>query len=756
VSRIRRTRSVNLTLALLLIVLSFPLLPTTAATDLTPGLTAVIRGMDRELVALRSEPSVTSELLGEFPATTEVLIRSMAVPSPEDGELWYEVAIGELIGYMPAIDLDRSPPAFQAPEDPVGPEPAAEEPPVAEPTLETETPLAEPDESATATAESPLDPEQPSTEPAIPPTEEPVIPTNEPVVEEPVIDEPEAPPSSPEPIDEATPSEAPNITPSATAEEDGIVVAAAIVGSGVIANTGGAPVNCRTAPNTTSAIITIVTAGSQVNLTGPAQNDWQPVMCGGQNGYIFAQYVQVSSDPTTTASSSTGTGTVTGTNGDGVRCRSTASLTGPIIAVLPEGGIVSLRGARQGDWQPVTCAGQDGFVYATYLTIGGQPAGGGSTTQPTGVGVVQSTGGLGLRCRVSASFDGTTITVIPEGTEVSLRGTAQGVWQPVICAGRDGWVHSDYLRIGSGGGSPSPTPTAPSNSSLAPGASAVVSNTGGMGVRFRSEPSYSASVIAVLNEGQQVTVRQGSTGDWVAVTANGSNGFVHRDYLIAGTGSSGPGNTTGGLANGDHARVTESLRLRSGPSLSSDVLGVAPAGTVVKVTGSLNNSFYPVQWGSTNGYMHGDYLQKTTSPLSPGGGSVGGNAGSGSGTASGQAMVDYAMNYLGYPYVWATAGPSSFDCSGFTYWVVKNVLGRDIGRGLWTQWGSGRHIAYGELQPGDLVFFQNTYTTGLSHVGLYIGNNEFIHAENPTTGVRVSRLDWPYYADRWLGARRLV
>jgi cell wall-associated NlpC family hydrolase len=156
--------------------------------------------------------------------------------------------------------------------------------------------------------------------------------------------------------------------------------------------------------------------------------------------------------------------------------------------------------------------------------------------------------------------------------------------------------------------------------------------------------------------------------------------------------------------------------------------------------------------------MYNSYLSKTSAALSQRGGSApptpGDTTGGGS-SATGNAMVDFAMQYLGYPYVWATAGPGSFDCSGFTYWVTLNVLGIDIGRGLFTQVAAGTPVSYNNLQPGDLVFFQNTYTWGLSHSGIYIGNGKFIHAENESTGVTISSLSSPYYSSRWYGAVRL-
>ncbi|HEV2072474.1 MAG TPA: C40 family peptidase, partial [Thermomicrobiales bacterium] len=180
--------------------------------------------------------------------------------------------------------------------------------------------------------------------------------------------------------------------------------------------------------------------------------------------------------------------------------------------------------------------------------------------------------------------------------------------------------------------------------------------------------------------------------------------------------------------------------------------------TVVLITGGATNGFYPVDWSGLKGFMSSDYLTKTSEALSQRGGSADPGAAPAPTTgssATGNAMVDYAMRYLGYPYVWATHGPASFDCSGFTYWVAMNVMGKNIGYGTWTQVAAGTPVSRSSLQPGDLVFFQNTYTAGLSHVGLYIGNNKFIHAQNESTGVVISDLDSSYYGPRWYGAVRL-
>ncbi|MBV9545005.1 MAG: C40 family peptidase, partial [Chloroflexi bacterium] len=98
--------------------------------------------------------------------------------------------------------------------------------------------------------------------------------------------------------------------------------------------------------------------------------------------------------------------------------------------------------------------------------------------------------------------------------------------------------------------------------------------------------------------------------------------------------------------------------------------------------------------------------------------------------------------------------PSGFDCSGLV-WYVARQANKIVSRGLQGQYNAGPHPSRDELQPGDLVFFQNTYEAGLSHTGVYIGNGQFVHAANETAGVKVSSLSSPYWSSHWFGATRL-
>lgn len=117
------------------------------------------------------------------------------------------------------------------------------------------------------------------------------------------------------------------------------------------------------------------------------------------------------------------------------------------------------------------------------------------------------------------------------------------------------------------------------------------------------------------------------------------------------------------------------------------------------------------------------------------------------------AVINTAKSYIGVPYVWGGASPSGFDCSGFTQYVLKKN-GITIPRVTSDQFKTGVSVSKSNLRAGDLVFF-TTYKAGPSHVGFYIGNGNFIHASS-SKGVTISSLSNSYFADRYLGARRVI
>jgi cell wall-associated NlpC family hydrolase len=124
------------------------------------------------------------------------------------------------------------------------------------------------------------------------------------------------------------------------------------------------------------------------------------------------------------------------------------------------------------------------------------------------------------------------------------------------------------------------------------------------------------------------------------------------------------------------------------------------------------------------------------------------------GSGKGADMVAYAMQFLGYRYVFGGTTPAGFDCSGFVYYVHRQA-GIALSRGMMGQYTAGPHVPKDGLQPGDIVFFSNTYMPGLSHDGIYIGGGKFIHASDETTGVVITSLSSAYWASRYSGATRV-
>ncbi len=118
----------------------------------------------------------------------------------------------------------------------------------------------------------------------------------------------------------------------------------------------------------------------------------------------------------------------------------------------------------------------------------------------------------------------------------------------------------------------------------------------------------------------------------------------------------------------------------------------------------------------------------------------------------GQTIVSYAKQFLGVKYAWSGNSPSGFDCSGFTYYVFGQH-GIKLPRMASEQFNTGVKVS--QLQLGDLVFY-STYQSGPSHVGIYIGNNQFIHSSSGAGHVTITPLSKPYYQQRYLGARRVL
>ena len=297
--------------------------------------------------------------------------------------------------------------------------------------------------------------------------------------------------------------------------------------------------------------------------------------------------------------------------------------------------------------------------------------------------------------------------------------------------------------------------------------------TTGSNLRLRSQPSTSSAVLDVAPKNEVVVVVS-QTGDWYKVIYNLQEGYMHKDYVSVLTRENAE--LGYGKVNGSN------VNLRTGPSTSSRSVGMAGKGDKVYIIG-LNTGWYKVIWNSSICYIRSDFVTLTEIPYenqdsanSPkffrGGKSTGvapsasalngssnNNSNSGStatvpSSAIGEKLVAGAKQYLGVPYVYGGASPSGFDCSGLVYYLLKG-MGYSPYRSARDQYKMGTYVAKADLQPGDLVFFQNTAGSGISHVGIYVGNGKFIHSPHTGSVVSYAVLYSTYYTNHYYGARRI-
>ena len=119
----------------------------------------------------------------------------------------------------------------------------------------------------------------------------------------------------------------------------------------------------------------------------------------------------------------------------------------------------------------------------------------------------------------------------------------------------------------------------------------------------------------------------------------------------------------------------------------------------------------------------------------------------------GTEVANFAQQYVGSRYRWGGASPAGFDCTGFVMFVFGQ-FGVTLPHNEAGQLAAGNQIAAADLQPGDVLVFANTYRRGLSHVGIYVGDGQFVHAADERHGVLVSNLWDSYWGPRLVGASR--
>ena len=257
-------------------------------------------------------------------------------------------------------------------------------------------------------------------------------------------------------------------------------------------------------------------------------------------------------------------------------------------------------------------------------------------------------------------------------------------------------------------------------------------------LRLRDTPAAEGEILATASGGTSVVVLEDTGNGWYKVNFNTVEGYMSSEYLTV--------STTADAALGYGLVDTDgsSLNMRAAAGTSYDTVASIPGGTVLELEG-VDNGWYKVTYSGKTGYVSSDYITITTEP----------DATETASSDLGAQIVAYAEEYLGTPYVLGGNGPNQFDCSGFTKYVYSHIR-YTLNRTAPDQLQNGVSVSKDELQPGDLVFFKYRTSKPVSHVGIYIGNGEFIHASTNRYVVQIDQMESGHYANVYVYARRII
>ncbi|MFD3446571.1 SH3 domain-containing protein [Microbacteriaceae bacterium 4G12] len=409
-------------------------------------------------------------------------------------------------------------------------------------------------------------------------------------------------------------------------------------------------------------------------------------------------------------------------NADALRVRTGPSTSYGVIGHVSQGQSLQVVGEEQG-WYKIQYNGQTAYVSKDFVTTNSSQA----TVQTSGQYTVNVSS---LRVRTGPSTSHTIIGAVTKGQAVQVTGEVQD-WYKISYGGQTAYVSKDYV---SKGGSTSQPSEDTSNVASVQQDGTYVVNASSLRVRTGAGTYY--PVIGGVLEGKTLQV-VGVANGWYKVNHNGGTGYVSADYVKFVKGGTMQDATA---TSGNYYVNVSGLNVRSGAGTQYGAIGLLSYGKKVQVSAEVSG-WYKINYNGSTGYISKDYV--TTQLVAGAQDPAPSNPNSGDMTA----LISYSKTLLGVPYVWGGVKPSGFDCSGFIYHVY-NKFGYSMGRtNVEGYWNSLTRTS--NPQPGDIIYFKDTYRQGPSHIGIYLGGGTFIQAGD--NGVAVASLNNSYWKNHFLG-----
>ncbi|MED1103980.1 SH3 domain-containing protein [Bacillus paramycoides] len=509
----------------------------------------------------------------------------------------------------------------------------------------------------------------------------------------------------------------------------------------------------RAGSSTSHDIITRVYNGQSLNVIGE-ENGWFKINHNGQTGYVSGEFVS-KNGATNNNVSTGGNNKVTA---DVLRVRTGPSTSSSVSGRVYEGQTLNVIGQENG-WVKIQHNGQVGYVSSQFVS--GASSNTGSTNSNNNEATVQPASGnytvnvSSLRVRTGPSTSHPTVGSVKQGQVVQVVGEVQD-WFKINYAGQTAYLSKDYVTKGGSNENVTQGNNQGQNNNVTvqTGGTYVVNATS---LRVRTGPATYHSVIGGVLNGTTLNVI-GSEGSWFKVNYQGKTGYVSSEFMKfvkGGTATPEQPKQPEQGAIGDYYINASALNVRSGEGTNYRIIGALPQGQKVQVI-SENYGWSKINYNGQTGYIGTRFLSKT-----PVGGAVdnkpnnnqnnnqnnnnNNNTSNNSGDSS--SLLAYAKSMQGVPYVWGGTSANGVDCSGYIYHVYKK-FGHNISRqSVAGYWSSLPQTS--SPQPGDLIYFKDTYKAGPSHMGIYLGGGSFIQAGDK--GVAIVSLSNSYWKSHFLG-----
>ncbi|MFK4424609.1 SH3 domain-containing protein [Bacillus mycoides] len=508
----------------------------------------------------------------------------------------------------------------------------------------------------------------------------------------------------------------------------------------------------RAGSSTSHDVISRVYNGQSLNVIGE-ENGWFKINVNGQTGFVSGEFVS-KNGATNNNVSTGGNNKVTA---DVLRVRTAPNTSSSVSGRVYEGQTLNVIGQENG-WVKINHNGQVGYVSSEFVS--GASSNTGSTNNNNNQTNVQPASGnytvnvSSLRVRTGPSTSHPTVGSVKQGQVVQVVGEVQD-WFKINYAGQTAYLSKDYVT--KGGSNENVTQgnnqEQNNNGTVQTGGTYVVNATS---LRVRTGPAAYHSVIGGVLNGTTLNV-VGSENGWFKVNYQGKTGYVSSEFVKfvkGGTATPEQPKQPDQGAIGDYYINASALNVRSGEGTNYRIIGALPQGQKVQVI-SENSGWSKINYNGQTGYIGTRFLSKT-----PVGGAVdnkpndnqnnnqnNNNNNNTNNSGDSSSLLAYAKSMQGVPYVWGGTSANGVDCSGYIYHVFKK-FGHNISRqSVAGYWSSLPQTS--SPQPGDLIYFKDTYKAGPSHMGIYLGGGSFIQSGDK--GVAIASLNNSYWKSHFLG-----